>query len=75
MRGARATTIAAGSDGETLEPKAQNMAGYIETKSGRRLAYALMVNDVGAIEDIEGDVAEVLEDVAAIANAVCEGVR
>jgi hypothetical protein len=43
--------------------------------SGRRLAYALMVNDVGAIEDIEGDVAEVFEDGAAIANAVCEAVR
>jgi hypothetical protein len=73
MMSARATTIAAGSDGETLEPKAQNMAGYIETKSD--LAYALMVNDVGAIENIEGDVAEVFEDGAAIANAVCEAVR
>jgi hypothetical protein len=33
-----------------------------------------MVN-VGAIEDIEGDVAEMFEDGAAIANAVDEGVR
>jgi hypothetical protein len=34
-----------------------------------------MVNDVGAIEDIETDVAQVFEDEAAIANAIYEGVR
>jgi D-alanyl-D-alanine carboxypeptidase len=71
LRGAAPAPAAPDSSGA----KAQNMAGSIETKSGRRLAYALMVNDVGAIEDIEGDVSEVFEDGAAIANAVYEGVR
>ena len=50
------TTIAPGDDEETIELKAQNLAGYIETKSGRLIAYALMVNDAGAVEDIETDV-------------------
>lgn len=38
-------------------PTVQNMAGYITARSGRRLAYAVMVNDVCAIGDIERDVA------------------
>jgi D-alanyl-D-alanine carboxypeptidase/D-alanyl-D-alanine-endopeptidase (penicillin-binding protein 4) len=49
--------------------KAQNLAGYIEARSGRRLAFALFVNEAGRIERIE-DVAEVLEDEAAITSAV-----
>jgi hypothetical protein len=53
----------------------QTVVIRLELQRGRRLAYALMVNDVGAIEDIEGDVAEVFEDEAAIANAVYEAVR
>jgi len=75
VRAKPGTTIVPGAGGETIELKAQNIAGYITTRSGRRLAYALMVNDVGAIEDIEGDVAQVFEDEAAIANAIYEGVR
>jgi D-alanyl-D-alanine carboxypeptidase/D-alanyl-D-alanine-endopeptidase (penicillin-binding protein 4) len=31
---------------------AQNFAGYIDSKSGRRLAYVVMVNNVGAINDV-----------------------
>jgi PBP4 family serine-type D-alanyl-D-alanine carboxypeptidase len=72
VRAKTGTTIVPGADGETLELKAQNMAGYITTKSGRRLAYALMVNDVGAITDIESDVSAVFEDEAEIANVVYE---
>jgi PBP4 family serine-type D-alanyl-D-alanine carboxypeptidase len=75
VRAKPGTTIVPGADGETIELKAQDMAGYITTKSGRRLAYALMVNDVGAIQDIESDVARVFEDEAEIANAIYEGVR
>jgi hypothetical protein len=44
------------------------VAGYTTTRSGRRLAYALIVNDVGAIEDVESVVAGVFEDDAEIAN-------
>jgi PBP4 family serine-type D-alanyl-D-alanine carboxypeptidase len=70
VRSKTGTTIVPGADGETLELKAQNMAGYITAKSGRPLAYALMVNDVGAITDIESDVAGVLQDEAEIANVI-----
>jgi PBP4 family serine-type D-alanyl-D-alanine carboxypeptidase len=66
------TTIAPGDDGETIELKAQNLAGYIETASGRLVAYALMVNDAGAIEDIETDVAGVIADEAEISNVIYE---
>lgn len=62
----------AGDDGETIEPKAQNLAGCIQTKSGRLVAYALMVNDVGAIEAIESDVGAVIADEAAISNLIYE---
>ena len=59
------TTLA---DGEL---KAQNLAGYIDAKSDRRLAFALFVNDAGPIERIE-DVTEVFEDQAAITNVIYE---
>ena len=58
--------------GETLELKAQNLAGYIETASGRTVAYALMVNDAGPVTDIETDVSEVFEDEAAISSIIYE---
>jgi D-alanyl-D-alanine carboxypeptidase len=41
------------------------MAGYMTTRSGRRIAFALMVNDVGPIADIDRDVSGVVEDEAA----------
>jgi PBP4 family serine-type D-alanyl-D-alanine carboxypeptidase len=66
------TTIMAGRDGKTLELKAQNLSGYIETRSGRALAYALMVNDVGPIADIENDVSAVFEDEGEISSIIHE---
>lgn len=51
--------------------KAQNLAGYIDAKSGRRLAFALFVNDAGPITAIS-DVTEVFDDQAAITNAIYE---
>lgn len=66
------TTVMAGDDGETIELKAQNLAGYIRTRSGRLVAYALMVNDVGAIESVEGDVGAVIADEAAISDRIYE---
>jgi D-alanyl-D-alanine carboxypeptidase/D-alanyl-D-alanine-endopeptidase (penicillin-binding protein 4) len=59
------TTIAEGA------LKAQNLAGYIDARSGRRLAFALYVNDAGPIRSIS-DVAEVFEDEAAIVNVLFE---
>lgn len=66
------TTVLPGADGTTIELKAQNLAGYITTRSGHQLAYALMVNDVGTITDIAGDVGGVLDDEAAISNVLYE---
>jgi PBP4 family serine-type D-alanyl-D-alanine carboxypeptidase len=70
VRAKPGTTILAGDDGESLELKAQNMAGYLTTRSGRRVAFALMVNDVGTVTDLETDVAAVFEDEARILDAV-----
>jgi len=66
------TTIAPGPDGRTLELKAQNLSGYIETRSGRTVAYALMVNDAGPIADIENDVSAVFEDEGEISSIIHE---
>jgi D-alanyl-D-alanine carboxypeptidase len=51
--------------------KAQNLAGYIEARSGRRLAFAVYVNDAGPIQSID-DVADVFDDEAAITNVIYE---
>ena len=66
------TTISPGADGETLELKAQNLAGYVETKSGRKVAYALMVNDAGPVNDLATDVGGVFEDEATISSIIYE---
>ncbi len=66
------TTVTAGPDGQTLELKAQCLAGYIETKSGRKLAYALMVNDAGPVLDIGADVGQVFEDEGTISSLIYE---
>lgn len=60
--------------GTTLDQtglKAQNLAGYIDARSGRRLAYALFLNDAGPVRQIS-DVSEVFEDEAVITNAFYE---
>lgn len=51
--------------------KAQVLAGYIDARSGKRLAFALYVNNAGPIRSIE-DVTGVFDDEAAIANAIYE---
>ncbi|MGI8772055.1 MAG: D-alanyl-D-alanine carboxypeptidase/D-alanyl-D-alanine endopeptidase [Acidobacteriaceae bacterium] len=48
---------------------AQVMAGYIDARSGRRLVYALYVNDAGEITDIS-DVIGVIEDEGAISTII-----
>jgi PBP4 family serine-type D-alanyl-D-alanine carboxypeptidase len=59
------TTIAEG------ELKAQNLAGYIDASSGRRLAFVVYVNDAGPIGSIS-DVTDVFEDEATITNVIYE---
>ncbi len=68
------TTVGASADGKGLELKAQNLAGYIDTKSGRRLAYAVMVNNAGAVDpaEITTSVGEVFNDEGAISNYLYE---
>jgi D-alanyl-D-alanine carboxypeptidase/D-alanyl-D-alanine-endopeptidase (penicillin-binding protein 4) len=54
--------------GATLQGRemvAMNMAGYIDAKSGRRLAYALFVNNAGPITALT-DTLEVFDDEATI---------
>lgn len=72
VRAKTGTTIAASDDGETIELKARNLAGYIETASGRTLAFALMVNEAGEIQDLEADIGEVTGDLTQIANIIYE---
>ncbi len=60
--------------GTTVEDgalKAQNLAGYIEARSGRQLAFALFLNDAGPLERVS-DVSDVFEDQAVITNAIYE---
>lgn len=49
--------------------KAQVLAGYIDAKSGKRLAFALYVNNAGKLKSID-DVAHVFTDEALITNAI-----
>ena len=48
---------------------AMNMAGYIDAKSGRRLAYALFVNNAGPVAAL-ADTLEVFDDEARILGIV-----
>ena len=65
------TTVAPDAGGD-LQLKAQCLAGFIETKSGRKVAYALMVNDAGPVTDIETDVGGVFEDEGVISSLIYE---
>ena len=68
------TTVNPSADGKGLELKAQNLAGYIETKGGRKLAYSVMVNNAGAVDpaEITTSVGEVFNDEGAISNYLYE---
>ncbi|MBV9358395.1 MAG: D-alanyl-D-alanine carboxypeptidase [Chloroflexi bacterium] len=63
--GKTGTTV---TDGEL---KAQVLAGYVETRRGREVAFAVYVNDYGPIANLE-DLGTVLEDEARIADALYE---
>jgi D-alanyl-D-alanine carboxypeptidase/D-alanyl-D-alanine-endopeptidase (penicillin-binding protein 4) len=62
------------SDGRTISNgglKAQVLAGYIDAKNGKQLAYALYVNNVSTLKSI-ADVTDVFEDKAEISNIIYE---
>jgi PBP4 family serine-type D-alanyl-D-alanine carboxypeptidase len=50
---------------------AQTLAGYVDTRNGRRLAFAIFLNHYGPIGSIE-EVTQVMTDQAAIVNALYE---
>lgn len=52
-----------------LNVKAQALAGYIEAKSGRRLAFTNAVNDVGPLSSID-EVLDVFQDQGKISAIV-----
>jgi D-alanyl-D-alanine carboxypeptidase/D-alanyl-D-alanine-endopeptidase (penicillin-binding protein 4) len=51
---AKTGTFAEGTVRGQVVLRAQSLAGYIDTRSGRHLAFMLAVNDVGPISGIEG---------------------
>ncbi len=53
-------------DGELV---AQNLAGYVDARSGHRIAYAIILNDYGQLQNLE-EIVAVLEDEAAITNVL-----
>ncbi len=68
------STVIPAPDGKSAELKAQNLAGYIEAKSGRKLAYAVMVNNAGSLnlDQIASGITEVFEDEGIISNYLYE---
>lgn len=55
-----------------LQLKAMCLAGYIETRGGRKVAYALMLNDAGPVTDIETDVGGAFQDESDISSILYE---
>ena len=58
-----------GKTGGVLSLRAQTFAGYIHAKSGRRLAYALFVNDVSPVNGLD-DVLQVFQDEGTISAII-----
>ena len=58
-----------GSDDGVFTMRAQAFAGYIDAKSGRRLAYSLFVNDVSPVNGID-DVISVFQDQGTISAII-----
>lgn len=66
---AKTGTFLSGGDDGVLSLRAQTFAGYIDTKSGRHLAYALFVNDVSPVTGIN-DVIQVFQDEGTISAII-----
>jgi len=58
---AKTGTFVVGNSDGTISVRAQAFAGYIDAKSGRRLAYALFVNNVSPVDGLD-DVRSVFQD-------------
>lgn len=66
---AKTGTLLTGTGDGVFTLGAQTFAGYIQAKSGRRLAYALFVNDVSPISGLE-DVIQVFQDEGTISAII-----
>lgn len=66
---AKTGTFLSGGDDGVLSLKAQAFAGYIEAKSGRKLAYALFVNDVSPVTGLD-QVIQVFQDEGTISATI-----
>ena len=66
---AKTGTFLEGKDDGTVTLKAQAFAGYIDAKSGRRLAYALFVNNVAPVSGLE-DVLHAFQDEGTISAII-----
>lgn len=66
---AKTGTFLMGNDEGDLALRAQSFAGYITAKSGRKLAYALFVNDVSPVSGLE-DVIQVFQDEGTISAII-----
>lgn len=63
------TYVTAADDEKSLALRAQGFAGYIDAKSGRRLAYVVVVNDIPKIDGIL-DVLDVFQDEGTISAII-----
>lgn len=68
------STVLPTSDGKSASVKAQNLAGYIDAKSGRKLAYVVMVNNAGTIDlaHLATGITNIFSDEGTISNYLYE---
>ena len=66
---AKTGTYLVGGDNGVISLRAQAFAGYIDAKSGRRLAYALFVNDVSPVSGLD-EVMQVFQDQGTISAII-----
>ncbi len=68
------STVLPNPGGKTAQVKAQNLAGYIDAKSGRKLAYVVMVNNAGSIDlaHLATGITAIFSDEGAISNYLYE---
>ncbi len=68
------TTVEPNPNGKTAAVKAQVLAGYIDAKSGDKLAYVVMVNNAGSIDlaHLATGITAIFSDEGAISNYLYE---
>lgn len=67
---AKTGTTISPNENDELQIKAKTLAGYIDTSSGRRVVFALIMNDGGPVTDLLNDLGAVTQDQAEITNEI-----